>query len=467
MASPDQSADLPPANPHHERLVNLIHSSTQESVKVNSVRVEGHKYTKPHVLERIVKDVLEAKTLGEVMGQSKLACHRLNRLGIFRSSEVILDTPPSSSGRNLVDVIILVEEAPRMYAKTGTEIGNYEGNMNASINFRNVLGAGETLEANWTYGVETSVPLHKEANEPFATSTGTSYQVLFGKPINANPDTKFELAAFKLNRNMALFSSHEEAINGFSARYKLLNGRYGRHEFQYDASWRHIYNLSKDASWSIRENAGHSLKSSIGHSFTRDQRDDPMLPTKGYYVKLFQEFAGLGGDVRHLKSEVETQLIKPLGYGFSLSGSARTGLLVPLFGDKTKISDRFFLGGPLSIRGFRQSGLGPKDGKDTLGGDAYWAAGLSLLTPLPYLVDKPLRGHLFINGGNLIPVNTQKAAPETLAELFRYPSVSVGMGLAVRFSILRLEINWCLPVAATTTDNMKPGLQFGVGINYI
>jgi outer membrane protein insertion porin family len=38
---------------------------------------------------------------------------------------------------------------------------------------------------------------------------------------------------------------------------------------------------------------------------------------------------------------------------------------------------------------------------DSLGGDAFWAAGISLFTPLPYLVDKPLRGHLFINAGGL------------------------------------------------------------------
>ena len=48
---------------------------------------------------------------------------------------------------------------------------------------------------------------------------------------------------------------------------------------------------------------------------------------------------------------------------------------------------------------------------DSLGADAYWAAGLHLYTPLPF---RPGRGglgdriktHLFLNSGNLISLNT-------------------------------------------------------------
>jgi outer membrane protein insertion porin family len=46
--------------------------------------------------------------------------------------------------------------------------------------------------------------------------------------------------------------------------------------------------------------------------------------------------------------------------------------------------------------------------EDSLGGDAYWATGVSLITPLPKLADKPLRGHAFVNAGSLIPWKTGK-----------------------------------------------------------
>jgi len=38
----------------------------------------------------------------------------------------------------------------------------------------------------------------------------------------------------------------------------------------------------------VRLEAGHSLKSSINHLFYRDLRDDIMLPSRGYVVKLEQ-----------------------------------------------------------------------------------------------------------------------------------------------------------------------------------
>jgi outer membrane protein assembly factor BamA len=36
----------------------------------------------------------------------------------------------------------------------------------------------------------------------------------------------------------------------------------------------------------------------------------------------------------------------------------RSGFTVPLAGDKLRISDKYFLGGPTSLRGFRVSGIG-------------------------------------------------------------------------------------------------------------
>jgi hypothetical protein len=37
-----------------------------------------------------------------------------------------------------------------------------------------------------------------------------------------------------------------------------------------------------------------------------------------------------------------------------------------------------------------------------VGGDLLLNGGISLFTPLPYLVDKPIKGHLFFNAGNLV-----------------------------------------------------------------
>lgn len=104
-----------------------------------------------------------------------------------------------------------------------------------------------------------------------------------------------------------------------------------------------------------------------------------LLPTKGYYLRFTQELAGVGklGDTKYLKHEVEASiahqhgggeilrdengLAKAIAPGIVLSLNVRGGLLATLNGKEANISDKFMLGGPLSIRGFRTCGVGPRD----------------------------------------------------------------------------------------------------------
>lgn len=93
-----------------------------------------------------------------------------------------------------------------------------------------------------------------------------------------------------------------------------------------------------------------------------------------------------------------------------------------------RINDRFFLGGPLNIRGFDYHGAGPhSDGEKknllkflgrnlfhsgaALGGDCYWATGLHLYTPLPFLYHREnlmsyVRLHYFLNAGNVFNIQS-------------------------------------------------------------
>jgi outer membrane protein insertion porin family len=104
-----------------------------------------------------------------------------------------------------------------------------------------------------------------------------------------------------------------------------------------------------------------------------------LLPTRGYYLRFTQELAGVGkiGDTKYLKHEVEASiarqhgggdilkdengLAKAIAPGIVLSLNARGGLLATLNDKEANISDKFMLGGPLSIRGFRTCGVGPRD----------------------------------------------------------------------------------------------------------
>jgi outer membrane protein insertion porin family len=133
-------------------------------------------------------------------------------------------------------------------------------------------------------------------------------------------------------------------------------------------------------------------------------------------------------------------------------------------------NDKFLLGGSTSLRGFQFAGIGPRENGIAnlsgyaLGGDAYYAVGFHVLTPLPYLPVQHLRGMCFLNGGSLVPLG-RNSIKKNIADLIGNPSISAGIGLVARFAGFRLELNYCLPLRITSTDSLNSGFQFGIGIN--
>ena len=106
---------------------------------------------------------------------------------------------------------------------------------------------------------------------------------------------------------------------------------------------------------------------------------------------MYQEFAGIGGDIGFFKNELESQINIPVPTlpNVTVQGSFHCGHTrrMASTGDTVKtmtIADRFFVGGPLNVRGFEMRGLGPSSENCALGGLTYWAAGLHLYSALPF-----------------------------------------------------------------------------------
>lgn len=254
-------------------------------------------------------------------------------------------------------------------------------------------------------------------------------------------------------------------------------GRGGKHELGYSSIWRQVTGLAEKASPTVRGDAGDSVKSSITYSVTNDQRDYPLLPQSGYFTRSTLELAGWGplqGDVAFGKAEVEGQGAVPIpipgikgNSGVSFTTGLRAGLVYPLplgFDSKiqsSRINDRFQLGGPTDVRGFRLGGLGPRDGTDAVGGDIYAAGSVNLLMPLPRVgPEKPFRIQAFVNGGRLLALqqlekekgdmdsrSVRQSISSTVAELGNgLPSMSAGIGLVYGHPVARFELNFSLPL---------------------
>ncbi|CAD6930642.1 unnamed protein product, partial [Tilletia caries] len=181
-----------------------------------------------------------------------------------------------------------------------------------------------------------------------------------------------------------------------------------QHDFVYEAACRNIGKLVPGASIGLRQQARTTSKSSLSYTYTRDSRDSPLEPeycTKGSLLRSNIELAGPGGDARFLKLGTESvwsRRLGRLGDGWSTTMTARAGLLRTTNAQPSHYPDRAHLGGPTSVRMFSHNGLGPKDGRDSLGGDAHWSTGVELGGPVwKNKAGWPVKWHLFLNAGQL------------------------------------------------------------------
>ena len=345
---------------------------------------------------------------------------------------------------------------------------------------RNILGGAESLNLNASLG----------------TRTKSSYQATFETPVLSNPNVRAEVGGLASSTDKS-WASHEEVLKGGWAKLRWLAQGGNKHEVGYNGIWRQITGLASNASPTVRTDAGDTVKSSITHTWINDIRNNPLLPSRGYYIKTISEIAGWGplqGDVAFWKSEVETQTAFSVPIpgvrgdsGVSFTTSLRAGILYPLgLGMESKpqashINDRFQLGGPTDVRGFRLSGLGPRDGTDAIGGDVYAAGSANVLFPLPRVgADRPFRIQAFLNGGRLLALKHPKKGVEmdstavqeivysTVAELASgLPSMAAGIGLVYAHPVARFELNFSLPLVLRQREDARKGLQFGIGLNLL
>ncbi|XP_051976763.1 sorting and assembly machinery component 50 homolog B [Xyrauchen texanus] len=448
-------------NPEEIEVMEAVQETKQEilenkDVVVQNVNIAGLGRTKEDYLGYEISDVFTARNLVEVMRKSHEARQRLLCLGIFKDVEVVIDISEGADALpNGLNVTFEVTELKRLTGSYNTLVGNNEGSMVLGIKLPNIFGRGERLTFQFSYGTKE-----------------TSYGLSFFKPQPGYYERNFALNLYKVTGQFP-WSSLKETDRGVSTELNFPLWMTD-HTLKWEGVWRELGCLARSASFAVREESGHTLKSALSHTMVIDTRNSAILPRRGALLRINQELAGYtGGDASFLKEDFELQLNKPFIWGSVLSASLWGGMIYPLTSQPTSIADRFYLGGPTSVRGFGMYSIGPQSEGDYLGGEAYWASGLHLYTPLPFRSTKGgladlFRTHFFLNAGNLCNLNYgegPRAHLQKLAECIRW---SYGAGIILRLgNIARLELNYCFPMSVQSGDRICDGVQFGAGIRFL
>ena len=196
------------------------------------------------------------------------------------------------------------------------------------------------------------------------------------------------------------------------------------------------------------EQRGAYLTSAIGYNVGLDRRNDPQTPTRGFYINLNQDLAGIGGTVHYVKTDVRGAYFYGFTKDFIFQLRGDVGYVDGWNGNTIRITDRFYLGGD-TFRGFQIAGIGPRDTQfgDSLGGklSAVGTAELSLPTKLPEQYGIKLA--LFSDFGTLgILDRANKINPNTNAAL-----TTVQDDLGFRASA-GLSVSWKSPLGPLRFD---------------
>lgn len=238
---------------------------------------------------------------------------------------------------------------------------------------------------------------------------------LFGSDYTLNEEVRYqrqELSTQEFNMDRLLVGSY--LFQQMSANLAMSAG----HSLVFD----NLQDVTPGAIISDLDDGSVRL-SFISGVIKYDKRDDPLLPQSGYTATIEPKlaFRGIGSQANFGSLIAKTTAILPLvgpasrySLGLGLSG----GLAQPWGStDEIPITQRYYLGGRTTVRGFRENSLGPR-GSDgaVIGGDRM----ISGKTQFQYLAADSLSTHIFFDFGRVFLQNPA-FGPESLR-------TSIGVG---------------------------------------
>jgi outer membrane protein insertion porin family len=398
-------------------------------VYVDRINITGNVRTLDKVIRREMR-IAE----GDAFNTAKLrrSRQRIRNLGFFDRVEVN-NVPGEAPDRTVVNVE--VQERSTGEISFGVGFSTADGALaDVSLRERNLLGRGQDLKLGFTLS-QRRQEVDLSFTEPY----------FLDKNLSAGFDV------FHITRDFQRESSFDQKNVGFTLRSGYQITEPLRQTLRYTLREDTIENVSVDASRFIREQQGATLSSIVGQELLYDQRDDRFDPTEGYYFRLINDFAGLGGDVTFLRNRVGGGGYYPIADEWVASLTGELGYIMD-FGEQIRIQNRFFIGGE-TLRGFASAGIGPRDitTGDALGGREYAIGTAQLTFPSGLPKELGIRASVFSDFGVLRDPDT--TGPEVVdVDSIR---VSLGVGAIWRSPFGPIRVSVAVPVRKEEFDDTE------------
>jgi outer membrane protein insertion porin family len=371
-------------------------------VYVRRINFTGIDEVDDDVLRRELRQAEGAYLSNRLIDRSKI---RLQRLPFIESVEV--ENAPVPGSPDLVDVNFAIEY--RMPGQFSGGVGYSESQkiiLNGSIVHTNFLGSGNRVALNLNSGRYSKL-YSLSHTDPYVTMNGVR------RTVSIN------------HRDITQFTSGSSDFSTTSSGATIEYG-YPISEFQslsVGLSYQHAELLSSNSStqqaqdWVL--NNGNPFTEDVGGGLTffgtefdtfellagwsYDSRNRAIFADRGMHQQLYVSLAAPGSDVEYWTARYNFTKYFPI-YGqwtLRLNSDLAYGEAT---NDTTALPPykQFYGGGPESIRGYKESYMGPRDSfGNPYGGNVLVASQVELIIPIPEKFQSQARASFFYDIGNI------------------------------------------------------------------
>jgi outer membrane protein insertion porin family len=477
---------------YQSRLVNLIFTIDDgQRLYIEQINIRGNSRTRDYVIRREF-DVAEGDPYNRALVNR--AERRLKNLGYFK--EVKINVEPGSSPDRVI-INVLVEEQATGEFSVGGGYSTADGFLaEVSLGERNLLGHGLYAKAAVQYG-QYAQGYTFSFVEPYLLgyrlALGVDIFSKFQKPTNfVSYETRTVggniRLGFALREDLSLqvrYSAYSQKIvipdylrncNNITNAYNTPGSPFLPTPSQINPVTGLPFDANcfqdGEASLAVRRElaSGSVITSLVGYDLAYNTLDNNRNPTSGMLAIIKQDFAGVGGDVKYIRTTGDFRTyyepIQDVIGVLRLQG----GYIHGWGSDGLRMLDHFQMG-PALVRGFAPSGIGPRDitpgtAQDALGGSVYWGSSVEFQTPF-FLAPKEvgIKLAVFADAGSVWryvgPTTWFPPSPNATGEALTLSnnnmsvnsSVGVGLLWASPFGPLRFDLAY--PITKQSFDRTQ------------
>ena len=327
-----------------------------ELVYINNVIISGNNKTLDRVIRRNIYLAPGDKFSYKNLIDSKYA---LQRTGYLEDVKI----KQKKVSNNKIDILVKVKEGLSGSLRAGISYGSYTKlGFNIALSEKDVFGSGQ------------SISINADIN-----SKSRNYSISLFNPRIFDTLYSFNISIFNSSFEGV---SYDDKQRGFTIGIGKKLNRYLSSNITYGYTKDKLSNYDS----TIEDIKPKSTKSYIISSISYNDTDQYFFPTTGKKASISIEYAGIGGDEKYLKTIGKVKYFYPITDKTYqtiavLKFRAKAGYIKKI--DYLPISEKFYLGGPRTIRGFEWYSISPVDSNgNKIGGKKEFIAGPEISTPL-------------------------------------------------------------------------------------